>query len=85
MSTFQQIVEFITKGSITKVACPKRSDSGERCEVKKAMKSRGGLFFFALLFTSYRSPLSERLEQAITKGAKPLNSGYLLVEPRFNE
>ena len=25
------------------VACSKRSDSGERCEVKKAMKSRGGL------------------------------------------
>ena len=24
------------------VACSKRSDSGERCEVKKAMKSRGG-------------------------------------------
>ena len=26
-----------------KLACSKRSDSGERCEVKKAMKSRGGL------------------------------------------
>ena len=25
------------------VACSKRSDRGERCEVKKAMKSRGGL------------------------------------------
>ena len=25
------------------LACSKRSDSGERCEVKKAMKSRGGL------------------------------------------
>ena len=62
------------------VACSKRSDSGERCEVKKAMKSKGGLgresagtlsplllprfYFFALLFTSPRSPLSERLEQA---------------------
>ena len=38
------------------IACSKRSDSGERCEVKKAMKSRGGLgreafYFFALLFT----------------------------------
>ena len=33
------------------LACSKRSDSGERCEVKKAMKSRG-------------EPLSERLEQA---------------------
>ena len=55
------------------LACSKRSDSGERCEVKKAMKSRGGLetplllprvYFFALLFTSHRSPPSERLEQA---------------------
>ena len=25
------------------LACSKRSDSGERCEVKTAMKSRGGL------------------------------------------
>ena len=25
------------------LACSKRSDSGERCEVKRAMKSRGGL------------------------------------------
>ena len=56
------------------IACSKRSDSGERCEVKIAIKSRGGLgrhlspslafIFFALLFTSHRSPLSERLEQA---------------------
>ena len=60
------------------LACSKRSDSGERCEVKIAMKSRGGLgrevreltsplprfYFFALLFSSHRSPLSERLEQA---------------------
>ena len=63
--------------SLIFLACSKRSDSGERCEVKKAMKSRGGLgrevpplpiprfYFFALLFTSHRSPLSERLEQAI--------------------
>ena len=64
---------------ITVVACSKRSDSGERCRVKKAIKSRGGLgreglsplplprfYFLALLFTSHRSPLSERLEQAIT-------------------
>ena len=56
------------------IVCSKRSDSGERCEVKKAMKSRGGpyflyylprFYFFALLFTSHRSPLSERLEQAV--------------------
>ena len=25
------------------IACSKRSDSGERCGVEKAMKSRGGL------------------------------------------
>ena len=58
------------------IACSKRSDSGERCEVKIAMKRRGGLgrevsppplprfYFFALLFSLHRSPLSERLEQA---------------------
>ena len=52
------------------IACSKRSDSGEQCEVTKAMKSIGGLgrevrfYFFALLFTSHRSPLFERLEQA---------------------
>ena len=70
------------------IVCSKRSDSGERCEVKKAMKSRGGLgrevrervpsltsptpslLFFALLFTSHRSPLSERLEQAMEGSAR---------------
>ena len=56
------------------LACSKRSDSGEWYEVKKAMKSRRGLgrdlprfHFFALLFTSYCSPLSERLEQATAR------------------
>ena len=43
-----------------RVACSKRSDSGERCGVEKAMKSRGGLgrellfrapFYFAPLPT----------------------------------
>ena len=29
--------------TIGNIACSKRSDSGERCGVKKAMKSRGGL------------------------------------------
>ena len=74
--------------TLPNLACSKRSDGGERCEVKKAMKSRGGLgrevrseewgvrsltspppslLFFALLFTSHRSPLSERLEQAMPK------------------
>ena len=50
-----------------KLACSKRSDSGERCEVKKGMKSRGGLLFFRAPFTSHRSSLSERLEQATLK------------------
>ena len=55
------------------VACSKRSDSGERCGVEKAMKSRGGLprfYFFALPFTLHRSPLSERLEQASRASSK---------------
>ena len=36
---------FVSKKRSTSVslACSKRSDSGERCEVKKGMKSRGGL------------------------------------------
>ena len=29
--------------ALLQIACSKRSDSGERCEVKIAMKSRGGL------------------------------------------
>ena len=33
------------------IACSKRSDSGERCEVKKAMKSRGGLGREAFIFS----------------------------------
>ena len=40
------------------LACSRRSDSGERCEVK-----RTPLLFIAF-FTLHRSPLSERLEQA---------------------
>jgi len=62
------------------IACSKRSDSGERCEVKKAMKSRGGLgregrelsltspppslLFFRAPFYFAPFPLSERLERA---------------------
>ena len=39
------------------VACSKRSDSGERCEVKKAMKSRGGLaFIFSRSFLLRTAP-----------------------------
>ena len=65
------------------VACSKRSDSGEQCEIKKAINRRGRLgrevrelsplllprfYFFALLFTSHCSPLSECLEQAMYQG-----------------
>ena len=45
------------------LACSKRSDSGEQCEVKKAIKRRGGL---GREVSSHRSPLSERLEQAMS-------------------
>ena len=39
------------------LACSKRSDSGERCEVKKAMKSRGGLaFIFSRSFLLRTAP-----------------------------
>ena len=34
---------FMALNSILILACSKRSDSGERCEVKIAIKSRGGL------------------------------------------
>ena len=88
---------------MNQLACSKRSDSGERCEVKKAMKSRGGLgrevreplsplllprfYFSGLLFTSHRSPLSERLEQAMNQCScitfkstlKKLNWGLRIV------
>ena len=40
----QKIVSISYQRSIVEgIVCSKRSDSGERCEVKKAMKSRGGL------------------------------------------
>ena len=39
------------------IACSKHSDSGEPCEVKKAMKSRGGL----------GSGVWEHLEEFLTK------------------
>ena len=38
-NAFEEIVLL----ALYSIACSKRSDSGERCEVKKAMKSRGGL------------------------------------------
>ena len=62
--------------ALATLACSKRSDGGERCGIEKAMKSRGGLllprfYFFALPFTLHRSPLSERLEQAMATLARP--------------
>ena len=63
-------VQIGVKLIITVVACSRRSDNVERCEVKEAIPLLLPRFnFFALLFTSHRSPLSERLEQAITVGA----------------
>ena len=51
------------------IACSRRSDSGERCEVKGARKNKSTSLpspplLFIAFFTSHRSPLSERLEQA---------------------
>ena len=43
------------RGLVNALACSKRSDSGERCEVKKAMKSRGGLGTEVLAFIFSRS------------------------------
>ena len=40
---------------VNALACSKRSDSGERCEIKKAMKSRGGLGTEVLAFIVSRS------------------------------
>ena len=55
---------------ITFVACSRRSDNVERCEVKGAIPlPLPRFYFFALLFTSHCSPLSKRLEQAITVGS----------------
>ena len=38
------------------IACSHRSDNGERCEVKKAMKSEGGLFIFLSAFLLRTTP-----------------------------
>ena len=38
-----QLKKTALQKSRPQIACSKRSDSGERCEVKKAMKSIGGL------------------------------------------
>ena len=54
-------------GVTSEIACSKRSDSGEQCQVKKAISVEGDFYFFALLFPSHRSPLSERLEQATSE------------------
>ena len=44
------------------IACSRRSDSGERCEVTSLPSPP---LLFIAFFTPQRSPLSERLEQAI--------------------
>ena len=61
-----------------RLACSRRSDSGERCEVKKErekIKPREEELpspppLFIAFFTSHRSPLSERLEQAKRRQAE---------------
>ena len=58
----------------SKLVCSKRSDSGERCEVKKAMKRRGGLG---------REVLSERLEQATSKCKSIAFPAYLFLAVAF--
>ena len=39
---YRELIQLAVRAQLL-VACSKRSDSGERCEVKKAIKSRGGL------------------------------------------
>ena len=72
------IITYVMVIITTKLACSKRSDSGERCEVKKVMKSRGdstssttslAFIFSRSFFISHRFPLFENLEQATTKCA----------------
>ena len=53
--------------AFARLACSRRSDSGERCEVKR---SASPPLLFIAFFTSSRSPLSERLEQAIARPGK---------------
>ena len=53
-------------------SCPLlHCSSGERCEVKKVILPR--FYFFALLFTSHLSPLSECLEQATVNSCSRCN------------
>ena len=68
-----QANEFSKTTNYRLLACSKRSDSGKRCEVKKAMKVEGDwgercssslAFIFSRTFLLLRSPLSERLEKA---------------------
>ena len=71
-NAFEEIVLL----ALYSIACSKRSDSGERCEVKKAMKSRGDSPSF-LLRTAPRylnAPLSELLEQAILPATQAIET-----------
>ena len=55
--TCAKLAVFLCIFSRNKLACSKRSDGGERCEVKKAMKSRGGLaFIFSRSFLLRTAP-----------------------------
>ena len=70
------------------LACSKRSDSGERCEVKKAMKSRP-FFYFSLSFLNRNAPhylnAWNRLDELLwcdhsseTSSADPHGTAYLV-------
>ena len=74
------------KEMTVKLACSKRSDSGERCEVKKAMKSRGGLvFIFSRSFLLRTAPhylnAWNRLlsSQSVTQGQCKYNQYVFLL------
>ena len=61
------------------LACSKRSDSGERCEVKKAIKSRGGLGREGgpSLTSPPPSPFSQSVSQFVGLIPHPFHIGAL--------
>ena len=67
-----------------RLACFKRSDSGERCEVKKAMKSRGGLspslaFIFSRSFLLRTAPHYLNAWNRLESDLIGLSNGYKRV------
>ena len=63
-----------------RLACSKRSDSGERCEVKKAMKSRGGLaFIFSRSFLLRTAPHYLNAWNRLESDLIGLSNGYKRV------